>query len=184
MDNLKLDDNNVFERLTNAIDDELNIARKQCLAYHHNTNKLYCMTCALFSELRTPLASHGYTLKDFRNSSIFLRRHENGPFHQKAYNEFTQSQSKLLYENASEPINSAMKLVEDNLFNIVNDKTNQSDNFQFTHEEIKKNRHIVERIVMCVILMITIGNFPLYLSHSSIRHVKHIPFSHLLVYLK
>lgn len=164
MSNVKWDSNHVFFRLTNQFSEEINDKRKQCLAYCEENNRIYCHACILHgSKRKSALISCGYEIKQYTAASKMIHQHELSGAHQAACAYFTQNEESgenLPEETTTTSLDPALELMNEHIFDIVNDAQQDGDyDFQFTHEEIDRNRHVVERVILCVLFLLTNGMF-------------------------
>lgn len=63
-------------------------------------------------------------------------------------------------ENDGPPLNPMTKLIDKHLSNIVNDAGSEGQNaFRLSQDQVQQYRHVLERIIMCIIFLVTNGKF-------------------------
>lgn len=157
MKKVEFHETSVIYRLLYKCEAGLSSKRQQYLAcsMEQSSDKLFCVACMLYGKGRkSNLTSTGYVIKDYTSASRTLCDHERSATHNAACVYHMQPTDPEEY--IADPVTS---LMNDYLFEIVNDDDKNDDSLKFTREEVSNNRHIVEVIVYCALFLITHGNY-------------------------
>lgn len=162
MSKLSLDKDNVYYRLLHQCEAELGIRRQKYLGYCPDTKKMFCAACMLYGKSgKFALTTTVYVLRDFTTTSKALRQHESSGNHRAACSLLIghrQSPSPITEQKL--PVDPAFRLLNEHLFEIVNDTEADADfRHQFGRSDIEKNRHVVQRVILCVLFLLANGMF-------------------------
>lgn len=152
MEKESLDKTSIFGRITRQCKPDQREKRSKCLAFCSESNRLFCVICGLFGKTNVALASDGYIMQNYAATNIHIKQHENSAAHQTAY------ASYMRYQMSHPGDDPSAKLIADNIFEIMNERIDEHDTAeQFSKEEIRKNRHVMERVIMCILFLVTNG---------------------------
>lgn len=144
--------------------------------------KIHCSVCILFGSDKGHYKLCGIDIKSYPNANKAITQHENVKYHVNARAAYVQARHEfeqyLLHQDecnnnislengvdlpkqiSSENTHSLqhqLDLMNEHLETIVNEPNDGDYPEQFSDDEITKNRHVLERIIMCLLFAISHG---------------------------
>lgn len=148
---------NIFSLLTSQCAENLAKQRETYLFLCSKAGKIFCAVCCLFG-VRCSTLTKGADILDYKTLKTKVSQHEKTSGHQNAYKSYIQGlqkENQYNAENVSADLVSEM--INTNLFDIVNDKTEGDNGRKYTQKEIMGNRHVIRRVILCALFLISHG---------------------------